>query len=130
MATKFLHFYSNYGGLILSKNYKKKKEIIKDILLKCKYTKNVITYNSPNLPDMIIILKDKYLFSVKSSFFIKNRFNSFNHSDKGVFFAYGKNIKRGKQVEIEYIDLIPTLLKLYNLDKADHMKGNILNILK
>ena len=129
-STKFLHFYSNYGGIFLSKADKNKKEEIKRILLSSKYVKNIIIYNTKNLPDMIIILKDKYLFSVKSSFFVKNRFNSYNHSDKGIFIAYGNNIEKGKVNEINYIDFAPTLLKLYNIKKLSHMKGNILNIIK
>jgi len=129
-STKFVHFYSNYGGIFLSREDKKKKDRIKKILLASKYVKHVKVYNTETLPDLIIILEEKYLFSVKSSFFVENRFNSFNHSDKGIFISYGKNIKKIKNGVINYIDFAPTLLKLYNFNKLDHMKGSVLKILK
>ena len=129
-STKFIHFFSNYGGIFLGKDDINKKEVIKRILLSSKYVKKIIEYNTEYLPDMIIILKDKYLFSVKSSFFVNNRFNSFNHSDKGIFIAYGRSIIKGKRTETNYIDFAPTLLKLYNIKKLNHMKGNVLNIIK
>jgi predicted AlkP superfamily phosphohydrolase/phosphomutase len=129
-STKFIHFYSNYGGIYLSETDKKKKELIKEILLNSKYVKDIKTYDSDTLPDLIIILKDKYLYSVKSSFFVKNRFNSINHQDEGIFIAYGKNIKKNKMEEVKYVDFAPTLLRLYNINKLNHMKGDILDIFK
>jgi predicted AlkP superfamily phosphohydrolase/phosphomutase len=75
LSTKFFHFYSNYGGILLGRHDKINKENIKKILLQSKYVNSIETYDGVYLPDFIIQLKDKYLFSVKSSFFIKNRFN-------------------------------------------------------
>ncbi|MFW9866934.1 MAG: alkaline phosphatase family protein [Candidatus Thorarchaeota archaeon] len=129
-STKFIHFYSNYGGIFLSKDDKGKRDRIRRVLLNSKYVKEVLIYNSPSLPDLIVILKDKYLYSVKSSIFIQNRFNSINHSEKGIFIAFGKNIRNEFMKETNYIDFAPTLLNLYNLKKLDHMRGNSLKILK
>ncbi|MFX1489594.1 MAG: alkaline phosphatase family protein [Promethearchaeota archaeon] len=128
--SKFIHFYSNYGGIFLCKEDKIKKEHIRKVLLKSKYVKDVIVYNSSSLPDLIVILKEKYLYSVKSSYFIQNRFNSINHSDKGIFIAFGDNIIKDSANEISYLNFIPTLLNLYNLKKLNHMKGISLEILK
>jgi predicted AlkP superfamily phosphohydrolase/phosphomutase len=129
-STKFVHFYSNYGGIFLSKEDKIKKELIRKVLIQNKCVNDVLIYNSSSLPDLIVILKEKFLYSVKSSFFIQNRFNSINHSDKGIFIAFGNNIIKGSAKETNYLNFIPTLLKLYNLKKPDHMKGNSLKILK
>jgi len=129
-STKFIHFYSNYGGIFLSKEDKIKRERIRKVLLDSKYVKEVLVYNLPSLPDLIVILKEKYLYSVKSSFFIQNRFNSINHSEKGIFIAFGNNIIKGSADDTSYLDFIPTLLHLYNIKKLEHMKGNSLKILK
>lgn len=129
-STNFIHFYSNYGGIKLDGIDKKKKEKMKRILLNNKYVRNLTVYKSNTLPDFIIELHDKYLFSVKSSFFTTNRFNSINHSDKGIIIGYGRNVKKTKLKEFNYLDFAPTILKLYNLDKLMHMKGNIPDIFK
>lgn len=127
--SRFIHFYSNYGGLYLSEYDKKFKKKIKIISKKCKYIEDVIEFDSKTLPDLIFCLKSNYLYSVKSSFFLKNRFNSFNHSDKGIFIAYGKNIIHGHSNETDYLDFIPTLLKLYEIPIPAHMRGRILKII-
>ncbi|MDX1799152.1 MAG: alkaline phosphatase family protein, partial [Candidatus Lokiarchaeia archaeon] len=128
--SRFIHFYSNYGGIYLSDKDKSKKEYLKKILLKDKNIDRVILYDSNSMPDIILILKSKYLFSVKDSFFTMNRAYSFNHSDKGLFAAIGKNIKKGKKNEIFYLNFAPTILKLFNVQKPFHMKGEALDILK
>lgn len=128
--SRFIHFYSNYGGIFLNTNEKHKKEIIKQTLLKSKYVNRVILYDSKTLPDILIKLKEEFLYSVKSSFFIKNRFSSYNHSERGIFIAFGKNIKKGRKKEVSYLDFIPTLLKIYNIKIPTHMKGEVLDILK
>lgn len=129
--TKFIHFYSNYGGIILGDQDSKKKDLINKKLVKIKYIDHIYRYNNPNMPDFIIKLKEKYLLSVKSSFFKLNRSNSFNHSDKGLFIAYGENIKNIKSLgEVNYLDFAPTILKLYNLNVPHYINGNSLKILK
>lgn len=128
--SRFIHFYSNYGGIYLSDREKFLKEHLKKVLLNNKIVEKVITYNSNTMPDIIMILKSKYLYSVKDSFFTTNRSNSFNHSDKGLFACIGKNIKNGKKNEILFLDFAPTILKLFNIQKPSHMKGEVLDILK
>ena len=127
---RFVHFYSNYGGIFLNKHNRREKERIKKILLESKDVKKVNLLDSNDMPDIIIVLKDKYLFSVKSSFFIKNRFNSYNHSDSGIFLAFGKNVKRYFQNEVNYNDIAPTILKFYNIEKQEHMNGKVITLFK
>ncbi|MFW9772544.1 MAG: alkaline phosphatase family protein [Candidatus Thorarchaeota archaeon] len=128
--TRFVHFYSNFGGIYLNKEDKVSIDKIKVVLQNCKYVKKIIQFNRSTLPDLIIILKEKYLFSVKSSFFVRNRFNSFNHSENGIFIAYGKNIQKGRDIIVSYKDFAPTLLKLHNIKTPNHMKGKVLSIFK
>ena len=128
--SRFLHFYSNYGGIYLSEKEKKLKKYLKHALENCKYIEKIIEFDSKYLPDYIIVMKKKILFSVKSSYFVKNHFNSLNHSEIGIFIAYGKDILKRRIREISYLDFIPTLLKLYGIITPPHMKGNILNIIK
>jgi len=130
LDTRFVHFYSNFGGIFLNKEDKASREKIRNALQNCKYVEKVIQFELNTLPDFMIILKKKYLYSVKSSLFMKNRFNSFNHSEKGIFIAYGNSIKKGKKQIVSYRDFAPTILKLYNINTPHHMKGKILNLFK
>lgn len=128
--TRFVHFYSNFGGIHLNKKDKVSIDKIKMVLQNCKHVERVLQFNQKTLPDLIIILKEKYLYSVKSSFFVRNRFNSFNHSKNGIFIAHGKNIQKGRDKSVSYEDFAPTLLKLYSIKAPNHMKGKTLPIFK
>ncbi|TFF87588.1 MAG: hypothetical protein EU549_04450 [Promethearchaeota archaeon] len=128
--TSFIHFYSNYGGIVLGKKDRKKREIIKEKLSSLKYVDKIYEFNDDSMPDFIIKLYERYLFSVKSSYFKTNRSNSFNHSDKGIYMAFGDNIKKGNYNTISYIDIAPTILKLYDIKAPPHMKGKILDIIE
>ncbi|MFX0146548.1 MAG: alkaline phosphatase family protein [Candidatus Hodarchaeota archaeon] len=128
--SRFLHFYSNYGGIYLSKKEKKLKKYLEIALKKCKYVERLIEFDSKYLPDYIIVMKKNILFSVKSSYFVKNHFNSLNHSEIGIFIAYGKDVLKTKIREISYLDFVPLLLKLYGIITPPHIKGKIPNIIK
>ena len=116
-SLKLIHFYSNYGGIYIPKRKKVLKDYLYKLLIHNKNVESVYLYDLPDLPDIILRLKDKYLFSVKSSFFLQNYSNSFNHSDQGIFMAFGKNIKKGQSPSISYLDILPTILVLYKIDK-------------
>ncbi|MFX1480450.1 MAG: alkaline phosphatase family protein [Promethearchaeota archaeon] len=128
--SRFVHFYSNYGGIYLSENDKRIKKKLKLALEECKYIDNIIEFNAKNMPDYIIKLKKDYLFSVKSSSFTINHFNSLNHSEYGIFIAYGKNIINRSEKETSYLDFAPTLLKLHEINIPTYMKGRVLDIFK
>ncbi len=127
---KFVHFYSNYGGVFLDKDQSDKRELIKQELFHSKYIDQIFEYRADTMPDLIIKLKEKYLLSVKSSYFRTNRSNSYNHSDKGIFMAYGKNIQKKFLGQISYYDFAPTLLMLYGINIPPYMEGKPLDILK
>jgi hypothetical protein len=126
--SRFVQFYSNYGGIYLSKKDKVKKQLIKKHLQADKNVKKVIEYNSIYLPDLLIILRNDILFYIRGSLFTKTQFNSYNHHDKGIFFAHGKDIKHGRKRIISYLDIVPTLLKLYGIDGTREYKGTALDI--
>jgi hypothetical protein len=44
--------------------------------------------------------------------------------------AFGKNIENLKFNQVDYLDFAPTLLKLFNIGKLNHMQGKVLEILK
>ncbi len=127
-SNRFIHFYSNYGGIYLANSDKSKKLKLVDGLSKHKFVDRIISCTSENMPDILLILKKDFLYSVKSSFFKINHCYSFNHSDKGIFIAFGKNIKKGTKESVNYIDIAPTILDLLKIQKPKYMKGQTLNI--
>lgn len=54
---------------------------------------------------------------------MKRRINVLTHSPKGIFIAYGKDIKKGKADTIKYYDIIPTILKLFDMEKQEQKVG-------
>ncbi|MFX0010844.1 MAG: alkaline phosphatase family protein [Candidatus Hermodarchaeota archaeon] len=120
---------SNMGALFLSGKDKYKKEKIKHALSSDKDIVNVIEYNKDGFPDFIIALKDNYVFTKEPSFFLKRRTEAFSHTNRGLFIASGKSIRKGKENLINFQDIAPTILKLYKIDKPDYMKGKILDII-
>ncbi|MFW9882211.1 MAG: hypothetical protein ACFFG0_54810, partial [Candidatus Thorarchaeota archaeon] len=94
-GTTVLNFFGNTGGIFLKDTDKKKKKLIKVSLEKDKKVKEVIFVEKEGFPDLFIILKDKYLFNHESSLFVSRGRNSINHSEYGLFIAYGKDITKG-----------------------------------
>jgi predicted AlkP superfamily phosphohydrolase/phosphomutase len=128
--TRVLNFCGNFGGLYLKPGDKIKKNIIKKELEKDKNIKKIISSEINGFPDLFIILKEKYLFNHESSFFVNRGRNSLNHKQNGFFFAYGKNVKKGTSDYVSYKDIAPTILRLFGINKLDHMIGESLNIFK
>ena len=127
---RVVHFYSNYGGIYIPNRNRIIKNLIYKLLTRNKNVDKIYLFESSTLPDLIVRLNSKYIFSVKNSFLLKNYSNSFNHSDQGIMIAYGKNIKKDHFSSVSYIDLAPTFLSLYNINQPKDMKGKPLKILK
>jgi len=127
--TRVKNFCSNIGGIILIGKDKQKNGILYKELLKSHYVDNVIRSTSEDFPDFIVSLKKDYYFCEESSLYIKRRRDIIDHSNKGLFIAYGKNIKSGKEDFVSYQNVAPTLLKLLNIAKPDYMKGEALDII-
>jgi len=128
--TRAISFGSNVGALFLCGKDKIKKEKIKKVLEKDKRIKFVKKSNIDGFPDLFIVLNDKYYFNHQSSLFITRGRNTIAHSELGLFIAYGKNIMQGKKKLVNYIDIAPTILKLFNIKKKKYMEGEPLNIFK
>ena len=120
---------SNMGALFLYGNDRNRLDIIEKSLENDKYVKEIIKYNKSGFPDFLIVLNDKYILTKEPSFFIKRRTEVFSHTNKGLFLAFGKNIKKGRKELINYQDIAPTILKLYGIKKPEYMNGKILDIL-
>jgi predicted AlkP superfamily phosphohydrolase/phosphomutase len=121
---------SNVGAIFLIGEDIQKKSLIKETLEKDKYVQEVIEFNITGFPDLMVILDDKYLFTPESSYFVKRKTETFSHTNRGMFIAYGKDIKKGNIPLINYQEIAPTILKLYNFKKPDHMEKDPINLFK
>ncbi|MFX0178498.1 MAG: alkaline phosphatase family protein, partial [Candidatus Hodarchaeota archaeon] len=126
--TSVVNFLSNVGGLFLKGIDKSKNKIIIESLKMDRRVQKVKSMDIEGFPDMFIILKDKYIFNHQSSLFVTRRRNSINHSQFGLFIAYGKNIKQVNLKSVYYKDVAPTILKLFKTEKLTHMTGKPLEI--
>jgi len=123
------NFFSNYGGLTLPKPYKNLLKGILKRLSTIKYIEEVSAPKKKYYPDLIITLKNKYLFDRSESFFVQRKSRSIiEHDYQGIFLAYGKNIKKGTLQSINYLDLAPTVLKIFEIAQPQYMKGTALDI--
>ncbi|MFX1443670.1 MAG: alkaline phosphatase family protein [Promethearchaeota archaeon] len=123
-------FSSNVGALFLQENEKKNTIEIMNMLKKDKNIKNVIMPNIDGFPDLYIILKDKFYFGIEPALYLKVKMDMFDHSEMGLFLAYGKDIVKGQKEIVNYLSVAPTILKLLNIKKPNYMKGTVLEIFK
>jgi len=101
-------------------NLLKKESFIRKIY----NTKDLYGEEKKNFPQIIIELKDNILFNVNQHCFEYYKFDQLGHSKKGIFIAYGKDINSsGKINDVSYLDISPTILRLFNYAKAGWMKG-------
>jgi len=121
---------SNVGTLFLFGKDKNHQNIIKQEIQKAKFVDKVIELNKRGFPNFIIVLKDMYTFSNEPSLFIKRRTEVFSHMNRGFFMAFGKNIIPGKQELINFKQVAPTILKIFDKEKLKFMKGSALDIIK
>lgn len=129
-ASQAIAFSSNVGGLFLHNDDKMKKQAIVKMLHKERRIADVQTSEVQGFPDIFIILNEKYIFNHHSSLFTVRKCNSINHSSRGFFMAFGKNIKNGKMESINYRNVAPTILKLFSLRIPNYMTGKALDIIK
>ncbi len=128
--SKAFSYNSNVGGLFLKGEDKKKEKIIIESLLKEKKIKKIISTNLKDFPSLFIVLNEKYMFNHNPSMFITKGRNAILHTQEGLFMAYGKNIKSKQFNSINYEDIAPTLLNLFNIQKPAYMTGKCLEIIK
>jgi predicted AlkP superfamily phosphohydrolase/phosphomutase len=121
---------SNVGAIFLIGEDRRRKQLIKEILESDKYVQEVIEFEINGFPDLVVILDDKYLFTTESSYFIKRKTETFSHTDKGMFIAFGKDIKKGKVPLINYQEIAPTILQLFNLKKPEYMEKGPIDLFK
>lgn len=83
-------------------------------------------------PDVVYSIEDwDYIpKTALSGKVFKNPRDPGNHKQYGVFIASGKDIKSGEIKNAEFIDIAPTILKMYGIKKPEDMDGKILDIFK
>lgn len=121
---------SNVGALFLFGEDKKKQLSIKRALEKAKIVEKILEFDKKGFPDFLIILKDTYIFTKESSLFLKRKTEIFSHSNRGFFIAFGKDIRHGKMEVVNYQNVAPTILRMFNREKFEYMKGHSLSIFK
>lgn len=121
---------SNVGAIFLIDKDRQKKQMIKKVLEEDKYIQEVVEFDINGFPDLMVILDDKFLFTTESSYFIKRKTETFSHTNRGLFIAYGNNIKKGNVPLVDYQEIAPTILRLYNIEKPDYMEGDPINLFK
>jgi len=126
--SKVMSLFGNVGAIFLNEKEKVKKKEIVAMLEKDKRIRNVISLDIKDFPDIIIVLNTKYLFDHNSSFFVFRGRNTMSHTQNGLFIAYGNNIKKTSLQSVDYKDVAPTILKLFKIEKLEHMTGKPLEI--
>jgi len=125
-----MSFFGNTGGIFLNESDKKKTNLIIEKMRKEKRIKALELKDEEGFPDIIVILNEKYLFSHEPSYFVIRGRNTINHSQKGIFLAWGQNIQKGSLPLVDYKDISPTFLKLFNESIPSYLTGKSLkNIL-
>ncbi|MFW9990312.1 MAG: alkaline phosphatase family protein, partial [Candidatus Odinarchaeota archaeon] len=115
---------SNVGVLLLHGELALKKNSIETELKKERWVKNTFSIISERLTELFIVLQDNYLFSGLPSRFVKMRGDYIEHSQYGFFIANGKNFRTKEVDVINYFNIAPTVLKLFNIEKKEYMIGN------
>lgn len=126
--SKVMSLFGNVGAIFLNEKEKEKKEEIIKKLNKDKRVSEVISLEINDFPDIIVVLDDKFLFDHNSSMFVIRGRNTMSHIQNGFFIAYGKNIKKNDLLSVHYKDIAPTILKLFKIEKLEHMMGKPLEI--
>jgi len=144
------------NGNVKRKDYEKvRKELInflsnlKDPETNKKIIKNIYTYeeiygkNAQNDPlDIIFDLKEEYSAQEllqppkdvlkrekgKLTVFSKPGFYDWigDHRPYGILFMYGNNIKKGKRIDANVVDIVPTVLASMNVSIPNNIDGNVL----
>ncbi len=128
LKSRVVYDFSNVNGLYLDTLNKSIKLKIKKELGKDPRIKSVKLCKKFGFPDLYIIFKNKFIASKNPSFFVIRNRDTINHTQYGVFMAYGNDIKKGKRTLVDYKDVAPTILKLYEIEPKPFMKGTPLNI--
>ncbi|MFX1409539.1 MAG: alkaline phosphatase family protein [Promethearchaeota archaeon] len=119
---------SNMGAMFLFDKDMDKLENIKIEMKNDKRFEKLYDFKEKGFPDLLIALKDEYIFDPEPSFFVERKTEAFNHSNLGFFMVFGNNIKKGKTTTVNYRDISPTILKTCKIRIPDYMEGKALNI--
>ncbi len=93
-------------------------------------------YNGPyvkNAPDLLLRMKNYgYMLNTSVSIgggcFVKKAMGPEGcHRQEGIFAAYGKNIRKGLEVDADITDITPTVLYNFNLPVPEDMDGKVVN---
>ena len=125
--TEIQSFNSNVGGLFLNAEHKSLRTKILELLNQESFVKKIIEPKINGFPDAFIILKDQYIFGDKPSPLLYRKRNVINHSEEGLFIAYGKNVKKGSKESLIYLNLVPTILRLFKIKQSESMIGKVMD---
>ncbi len=92
------------------------EESIKEIFSK----EELYSIQNPALPDLIVTVKEHGISEKR-----KNLIAQPGHRQHGVFFAYGKEIVEGREVTAEIVDIVPTILHIFDVPIPLYIDGRV-----
>lgn len=75
-----------------------------------------------NLPDISFTMKEVSFFDKKPTKIPLQP----GHRQNGIFIAYGKDIKKGKEIEANIVDIVPTILHIFDIPVPSYIDGRVL----
>ena len=75
-----------------------------------------------NLPDMSVTMKEMSFFDEKT---LKIPLQP-GHRENGIFIAYGRDIKKRKEIEADIVDIVPTILHIFDIPVPSYIDGRVL----
>ncbi len=142
-------FFYGFGNLYLNKKSRFENGIVEDPevlkkeliekLSECKAVKKVHLGEEvfsgkvfDEAPDLVVELKDRFAFSksLGSNVYSESKDMKADHLPKGVFFAYGRNIKENYRKDIGILDFAPTLSWILDRKEGDFEGEIAFDILK
>lgn len=84
-----------------------------------------------SIPEIVFLLNDKFIANstIKNVIFGKNKSNmsgDHHYARDGIFIAFGPEIKRGCEVYADILDIVPTILYIFNVPIPNDMDGKVL----
>ena len=132
-------------GILEGKEIEKTKEEIKTELSKLEFKGEKIAtqfwdkedlYNGVDIaPDIIFKIHDNFrgleIFDRNEIVKIPEKDKRGWHGEKGIFIASGPSFKEKKEIlGANLIDVTPTILKVYGIEKPEEMDGEVLDVFK
>jgi len=141
----FLNKKQRFNEGILDENHAKKtkeeieKKLLKFEILGIKVVSEILNQEEiygdiEEAPDIVFRINNKFkgmeIFDKQEFVKIPNNDKRAWHAKNGIFIARGKNILQGEIKNAKLIDIAPTILKLYGINKPIDMDGKVLDIFK